>query len=85
VPDTGKVLPLFLTMMMNSKAFRQEAIGKAARSAGQNNINATKMRQIKIPLPPLADQKRFGNENEALARAITAAPARKQAIMQRYL
>lgn len=78
--------------MMNSKAFRQEAIGKAARSAGQNNINATKMRQIKIPMPPLAEQKRFATEIEALERAIStaqvnlaAAPARKQAILRRYL
>ena len=92
VPDTEKVLPLFLNMMMNSKAFRQEAISKAVRSAGQNNINATKMRQIEIPSPPLAEQKRFVSEIEALERAIAtaqatlaAAPARKQAIMQRYL
>lgn len=92
VPDTSKVLPLFLTQMMNSKVFRQEAIGKAVRSAGQNNINATKMRQIKVPVPPLAEQQRFVAEVETLehtiaeAQAVTAAaPAKKQAIMQRYL
>lgn len=92
VPDTGKVLPLFLTRMMNSRAFLQEARNGAARAINQSNINATKMRQIRIPLPPLAAQKRFISEIEALERAITAAhaalaaaPARKQAIMQRYL
>jgi len=63
-----------------------------AQAAGQNNINATKMRQIKIPVPSLAEQKRFITEIEALERAIAAAqttlavaPARKQSIMQRYL
>jgi restriction endonuclease S subunit len=92
VPDTSKVLPLFLTQMMNSKTFRQEAIGKAVRSAGQNNINATKMRQIKVPVPPFAEQQRFVAEVETLESAIAAAqatldaaPAKKQAIMQRYL
>jgi len=89
---TGKVLPLFLASMMNSRAFLQEARSGAARAINQANINATKMRQIKIPLPSLADQKRFVSEIEALERAIAtaqatlaAAPARKQAIMRRYL
>lgn len=92
VPDPGKVLPLFLTLMMNSPAFRQEAISKAVKSAGQNNINATKMRNIKIPVPTLAEQRRIVAEVEAEQRAITAAeaviaaaPARKQAILERYL
>lgn len=92
VPDTSKMLPLYLTLMMNSKIFRQEAIGKAVRSAGQNNINATKMRQIKVPVLPLAEQQKLVAEIEVLERSIaeaqaiiTAAPARKQAIMQRYL
>ncbi|MBP9174732.1 MAG: restriction endonuclease subunit S [Rhizobiales bacterium] len=92
VPDTGKVLPLFLTRMMNSKAFLQEARNDAARAINQANINATKMRQIKVPLPSLADQKRFVSEIEALERGHRRRPshprrrpARKQAIMQRYL
>jgi type I restriction-modification system DNA methylase subunit/restriction endonuclease S subunit len=92
VPDTKKVLPLFLNLTMNSKAFRQEAISMAVRSAGQNNINATKMRNIKVPVPPLAEQKRFVAEVEKLGRSIAeaqaiiaAAPASKQVIMQRYL
>ncbi len=92
VPDPSRVLPLFLTQMMNSKAFRQEAISKAVKSAGQNNINATKMRQIKVPVPPLPEQKRFIAKVEALERtiataqaALAAAPAKKLIIMQRYL
>lgn len=92
VPDTAKVLPQFLNLMMNSPAFRQEAISKAVKSAGQNNINATKMRNIKVPVPPLAEQQRIVAEVEAEQRAIAAAeaiiaaaPARKQAILERYL
>ena len=92
VPNTTKVLPQFLNLMMNSPAFRQEAISKAVKSAGQNNINATKMRNIKVPVPPLAEQQRIVAEVEAEQRAITAAesiiaaaPARKQAILEKYL
>jgi len=92
IPDTEKIMPLYLRLMMNSKAFRKEATGKAVRSAGQNNINATVMRNIKIPVLPLTDQKKFVSGIEALEQTITAAqatiaeaPARKQAIMQRYL
>lgn len=92
VPDTAKVLPHFLCLMMNSKAFRDEARGQAVKSAGQININATKMRNIKVPIPPLAEQKRLVAKVQALeqkiaeAQAVIAgAPARKQAILQRYL
>ncbi len=92
VPDTTKVLPLFLTLMMNSPAFQQEAKGKASKSINQANINATIMRNIKVPVPPLAEQQRIVTEVEAEQRAIVAAesiiaaaPARKQAILESYL
>jgi len=58
----------------------------------QSNINATKMRQIKIPVPTLSAQKKFVAGTEALERTLAVAqatlfatPARKQAIMQHYL
>ncbi len=92
VPDTKIILPLFMAKMMNSSAFLKEARNGAARAINQSNINATKMRQIKIPVPPIAAQKKFVTEIEAQEKSIAAAqatlaaaPAKKQAIMQRYL
>jgi type I restriction enzyme M protein len=92
VPDQKQVLPLFLTLMMNSKEFQQEAKGKASKSINQANINATIMRNIKVPVPPLTEQKRLVYAVEKLEKqiaeaqaVISAAPACKQAIMQRYL
>ena len=92
VPDTSKVLPKFLLAMMNSVAFRAEVRGKAVKSAGQININATKMRQTNVPIPALADQKIFVAKIEALERQIAdaqavidGAAARKQAILKKYL
>lgn len=92
VPDTGKVLPKFLEKMMNSSTFQTEAKGKASKSINQANINATVMRNIKVPVPPLAEQKKFVAKIEALEKQISeaqavidGAAARKQAILQKYL
>lgn len=92
VPDVSKVLPQFLVLMMNSAAFQAEAKGKASKSVNQANINATIMRNIKVPVPSLAEQKRLVAKVEALEKKIADAqailkdaPARKQAILQRHL
>lgn len=91
-PDTTKVLPMFLTRMMNSPAFQTEAKAGASKAINQANINATKMKNLKVPTPTLAVQNKFVAEVEALedtiAQAeavIAAAPARKQAILDKYL
>lgn len=91
-PDTSKVLPLFLTKMMNSPAFQAEAKGKASKSINQSNINATVMKNIKVPVPSMAEQKKFVAKVEALEKqiadaqtVINAAASRKQAVMQKYL
>ncbi|MCL6359293.1 restriction endonuclease subunit S [Pectobacterium polaris] len=91
-PDTSKVLPKFLEKMMNSSAFQTEAKGKASKSINQANINATVMRNIKVPVPPLAEQRKFVAKFDVLEKQIADAqavidssPARKQAILQKYL
>ena len=68
------------------------AKGEASKSINQANINATVMRSIEVPVPPLAEQQRLVAKVQALeqkiaeAQAVIAgAPARKQAILQRYL
>lgn len=92
VPDTSKVLPKFLEKMMNSSVFQTEAKGKASKSINQANINATVMRNIKVPVPPLSEQKKFVAKIDALEKQIAeaqevidGAAARKQAILQKYL
>lgn len=92
VPDTSKVLPLFLVKMMNSPAFQAEAKGKASKSINQSNINATVMKNIKVPVPSLPEQKKFVAKVEALEKQIAeaqavidAAPAKKEAVMKKYL
>jgi restriction endonuclease S subunit len=92
VPDSSKVLPRYLGCIMNSEVFRKGMVSLAVKSGGTNNINATKMKGIKVPVLSLADQKKFITKIEALEKQIAdaqevidGAAARKQAILQKYL
>ena len=92
VPDRAKVLPLFLTRMMNAAEWQAEAKSKAAKAINQANINASVMKALRVPVPPLKEQERFVQAVEALeskiatARALLrAAPARKEAILKKHI
>lgn len=92
VPDTSKILPLFLIKMMNSPAYQTEAKGKASKSVKQANINANVMKNIKVPVPSLAEQQKFVAKIEELEKKIAdahaiidSAPALKESVMKKYL
>lgn len=92
VPDLSKALPQYLSCIMNSPTFRKGMVQLAVKSGGTNNINATKMGNIKVPVPSLADQKTFVAKVEALEKQIATAqaiiddaPAQKEAVMKKYL
>ena len=92
VPDSSKVLPRYLGCIMNSEIFRKGMVSLAVKSGGTNNINATKMKNIKVPVPTLPEQKKFVARIEALEKEIAdaqavidGAAARKQVILQKYL
>ncbi|WP_018880987.1 restriction endonuclease subunit S [Thioalkalivibrio sp. ALE30] len=92
VPDSSTVLPYYLTCIMNSPTFRKGMVSLAVKSGGTNNIKPTKMKNIKVPVPSLAEQKKFVIKVEALEKQIAdaqavidTAPARKEAVMKKYL
>ena len=92
VPKQDEIHPLFLSLMMNSREFQTEAKASAAKVINQANINATKMRNMAIPVPPLKDQLRFVKtvttreaEITAVETLLAATPARKSAILAKYL
>lgn len=92
VPDQTQMIPLFLSLMMNSRDFQAAAKASAAKAINQANINATKMRNMLIPVPPIKVQQSFVKTVEALEAEIAVAEShlasvseRKAEILRRHL
>ncbi len=82
------IKPRLLAAFMNSSFFLDEIRKQAVRSAGQNNINATKMKNMEVPAPSLAEQQEIleeitGHEAERAAAEVelAAAPTKKRQIL----
>jgi type I restriction enzyme S subunit len=54
--DEKQCLPRFLNYFMNWPATQVEIKKLASRAVGQANINASKLRTVKFPLPPTLDE-----------------------------
>jgi type I restriction enzyme, S subunit len=81
-PIEGKYISLFLNSPEYWAAIADETAGIAVP-----NVNATKLKGIKIPLPPIAEQKRIvANVEELLGRvnSVRERLARVQAILKRF-
>lgn len=66
--------------------------GRPSREVRRYQHNATKMKNIKVPVPSLAEQKKFVAKVEALEKQIAdaqavidASPVRKVAVMKKHL
>ena len=78
--------------MMNGDDFQTKAKASASKAINQANINATKMKQMEIPVPPLGEQNAFVKKVEALEKLIAEAqqvideaPAKKESILKKHL
>jgi len=56
--DANRCLPRLLNYYMNRPEVQRDIKRLASRAVGQANINASKLRTIEFPLPPMLDEQR---------------------------
>jgi type I restriction enzyme S subunit len=78
-PDTSRLAPEFANYYLNLESSQARLKQLAARAVGQSNINATKLRDFQIALPPLDEQGEIAEQLEHLDFKIEAETTQKQA------
>jgi type I restriction enzyme S subunit len=56
---TDKILPEWIFVIVGSKSFRDKAEEHMTGTAGQQRVPIEFLKNIKIPLPPLSEQKKI--------------------------
>lgn len=56
--DASRCLPHFLNYFMNRREVQADIKRLASRAVGQANINASKLRTVSFPLPPMLEEQR---------------------------
>lgn len=86
------IQPTFLFALLNREVIRKNAAKVMTGASGHRRVPASFYEMLQIPLPSLAEQQKFVAKIEALEQQIAqaqavidGAPARKQAILQKYL
>ncbi len=74
-PDTTKATPEFLSYILKSDIFINEARRFAQKAVNQASINSTSVKNLQIPLPPLEIQRQIVDELDGYQRIIDAATA----------
>lgn len=73
--DRDKLLPAFLNDYFSLSPVQGVLRSLATRAVGQSNISASKLRLLRVPLPPLDEQSAFVSISESLASALRLARA----------
>ncbi len=84
--------PLYLCYILNSQKVREHGFSVMSKSVNQANINGTLLKQYRISVPTFEEQNRIVQEIqsheqkiEKSQQIISTAPAKKQAILDKYL
>jgi type I restriction enzyme M protein len=67
-PNQQLVIPKYISAIFKASAFIAEMQKYAIKAANQASLNATNIKNLKIPLPPLDIQKKIVSEIEALEK-----------------
>lgn len=79
-PDTSKAEPKFLSYLLKSDNFINDARRFAQKAVNQASINSTSVKNLEIPLPPIEIQREIVAELDGYQKIIDAA----QTIVQTY-
>ena len=87
-----RILPLYLTHILNSDKVRNYGFSIMSKSVHQANINGTLLKNYEIPVPPIKEQEKIVAQIEELEKQIAEAQRiidnskqQKQAILDKYL
>ncbi len=91
-PKSDILNTLYLHRILISPSYKNRLLGLASGGLSREAITKSQLEEFKIPVPPLPEQKKFVVKVEALEKQIAeaqavidAAPARKAAVMKKYL
>ena len=76
--------PYFLFYLLSHERAKGTFIGLAARAVGQSSINMGKLRNLSVPLPPLAEQREIARILQAVDAKIAAEQARRAALEELF-
>lgn len=79
-PDTTRLLPRWMHWITKSPWFWHECDEHAKGTSGKNRIKPDQFLSIKIPLPPLEDQKRIATRIDAVQQKLNAVSTLQDAI-----
>jgi type I restriction enzyme S subunit len=79
--DAEKLLPQFASFFINSPAGRIQIDRVSRQIIGMTNVNAEELRELRIPLPPLAKQRELVDAMEAARVARRAKLAEADALL----
>lgn len=91
-PKSNLLNTLYLHRILVSPLYKNRLLELASGGLSREAITKSQLEEFKIPVPPLPEQKKFVAKVEALEKQIAdaqgvidAAPARKEAVMKKYL
>lgn len=79
-PDTTRLLPRWMHWITKSPWFWHECDEHAKGTSGKNRIKPDQFLSIKIPLPPLEDQKRIATKIDAVQQKLDSVSTLQDAI-----
>lgn len=92
IRTTEKALPKYVQMILVSEQYKNELLEIGEGATSRQALNKQQLEDFKIPLPPLAEQKKIVQAIEKIEAKITTLqtqlsniPASKEAVLKKYL